>query len=42
MGIDAEYQNTYTSSLSYTNFFGGRYSTVSDRDFMTLTVGVKF
>ncbi len=42
VGVDAEYQNTYTSSLSYTNFFGGRYSTLSDRDFMTLSVGVKF
>ena len=42
LGLDAEYQNTYTSSLSYTNFFGGRYNTLSDRDFMALTVGVKF
>ena len=42
LGLDGEYQNTYTSSLSYTNFFGGRYSTLSDRDFVTLTVGVKF
>ena len=42
LGLDGEYQSTYTSSLSYTNFFGGRYSTLSDRDFVTLTVGVKF
>jgi hypothetical protein len=42
LGLDGEYQNTYTSSLSYTNFFGGRYSTLSDRDFVALTVGVKF
>ena len=42
LGLDGEYQNTYTSSLSYTNFFGGRYNTLSDRDFMALTVGVKF
>ena len=42
VGVDAEYQNTYTSSLSYTNFFGGRYSTLSDRDFMALSVGIKF
>nr|WP_314489804.1 DUF1302 domain-containing protein [uncultured Pseudomonas sp.] len=42
LGVDAEYQNTYTSSLSYTNFFGGRYSTLSDRDFMALSVGIKF
>ena len=42
VGVDADYQNTYTSSLSYTNFFGGRYSTLSDRDFMALSVGIKF
>ena len=42
LGLDGEYQSTYTSSLSYTNFFGGRYNTLSDRDFMALTVGVKF
>jgi len=42
LGIDAEYENTYLSSLSYTNFFGGRYSTLSDRDFVALSVGLKF
>ena len=42
LGVDAEYENTYTSSLSYTNFFGGRYNTLSDRDFVALSVGVKF
>ena len=42
VGLDGEFQNTYTSSLSYTNFFGGRYNTLSDRDFVALTVGVKF
>ncbi|WP_409498357.1 DUF1302 domain-containing protein [Pseudomonas fragi] len=42
LGLDGEYQNTYTASLSYTNFFGGRYNTLSDRDFMALTAGVKF
>ncbi|MFJ2360318.1 DUF1302 domain-containing protein [Pseudomonas fluorescens] len=42
LGLDAEYQNTYTASLNYTNFFGGRYSTVDDRDFVALSVGVNF
>lgn len=42
LGIDAEYENTYLSSLSYTNFFGGRYNTLSDRDFVALSVGLKF
>ncbi|WP_443192167.1 DUF1302 domain-containing protein [Pseudomonas indica] len=42
LGLDAEYQNTYTASLSYTDFFGGKYSTVSDRDFVALSFGVNF
>ncbi len=42
LGLDAEYQNTYTASLAYTNFFGGDYSTVDDRDFLALSVGVNF
>lgn len=42
MGIDAEYLNAYTASLSYTNFFGGDYNTSSDRDFVALSVGVNF
>jgi len=42
LGIDAEYQNTYTASLSYTNFFDGKYTTVNDRDFLALGFGVKF
>ena len=42
LGLDAEYQNTYTVSLNYTNFFGGDFSTVDDRDFITLSAGVNF
>lgn len=42
LGVDAEYQNTYTASLAYTNFFGGDYTTVDDRDFVALSVGVNF
>ena len=42
LGLDAEYQNTYTASLSYTNFFDGKYTTVDDRDFLALSVGVSF
>ncbi|HCT05458.1 MAG TPA: DUF1302 domain-containing protein [Pseudomonas sp.] len=42
LGLDAEYQNTYTASLNYTNFFGGDYSTVNDRDFVALSFGVNF
>lgn len=42
LGLDAEYQNTYTASLSYTNFFDGKYSTVDDRDFIALSFGMSF
>ncbi len=42
LGLDAEYQNTYTANLSYTNFFDGKYTTVDDRDFVALSFGVVF
>ncbi|MEK1942972.1 MAG: DUF1302 domain-containing protein [Pseudomonas sp.] len=42
LGVDADYQNTYTASLSYTNFFGGDYNTLADRDFAALSFGVNF
>lgn len=42
LGVDAEYQNTYTASLSYTDFFGGKYNTLTDRDFLALSFGMNF
>jgi len=42
VGVDAVYQNTYTASLSYTDFFGGDFNTLVDRDFLALSVGVNF
>lgn len=42
IGLDAEYQNMYTASLSYTNFFGGTYNTSVDRDFVALSFGMNF
>ena len=41
-GLDADYQNTYTAGLSYTNFFDGRYNTLTDRDFVSMNFGVNF
>ncbi len=41
-GLDGVYQNTYTAGLSYTNFFDGRYNTMKDRDFVSLTFGMNF
>ena len=42
IGIDADYLNTYTASLSYTDFFGGDYNTLIDRDFLALSFGASF
>lgn len=42
VGLNADYQNTYTASLSYTDFFGGDYNTTTDRDFVALSFGVNF
>ncbi|MDP3977255.1 MAG: DUF1302 domain-containing protein [Pseudomonas sp.] len=42
LGLDAEYQNTYTASLAYTDFFGGDYNTSIDRDFVALSFGMNF
>ncbi|MGO4001653.1 DUF1302 domain-containing protein [Pseudomonas fluorescens] len=42
LGLDAEYQNTYTASMSYTNFFDGKYNTLVDRDFLAFSLGVNF
>ncbi|MEK1904335.1 MAG: DUF1302 domain-containing protein [Pseudomonas sp.] len=42
IGVDADYLNTYTTSLSYTDFFGGDYNTQGDRDFIALSFGLNF
>ena len=42
IGLNADYQNAYTASLSYTDFFGGDYNTTTDRDFVALSFGVNF
>ena len=42
LGLDAEYQNTYTAGIAYTNFFGGDYSVQDDRDFVALSFGMNF
>jgi len=41
-GVDANYRNTYSASLSYTDFFGGDYNVMTDRDFLALSVGMNF
>ena len=42
LGLNAEYLNRYTASVSYTSFSGGDYSTVKDRDFLAIAFSVSF
>ncbi len=42
LGLAGDYMNRYTSSLSVTQFYGGDYSTIDDRDFVSLSFGVSF
>ncbi|MDJ0710968.1 MAG: DUF1302 domain-containing protein [Woeseiaceae bacterium] len=42
LGINAEYLNRYTGSLSYTTFSGGDYNVIEDRDFLSFSVSVSF
>lgn len=42
VGVDARYQDTYTASLAYTDFFGGDFNSQVGRDFLTLSLGVTF
>ena len=42
-GLGANYQNSWTADLSYTDFFGaGRYNLVNDRDFVALNIKYSF
>ncbi|MBM7060671.1 DUF1302 domain-containing protein [Pseudomonas sp. UL073] len=42
LGVDADLRSFYTASLSYTNYFDGKYNTQVDRDFVALSFGVNF
>ncbi len=42
VALDALYLNTYSAGLAYTDFFGGEYSTLVDRDFLLLSLGARF
>lgn len=42
VGLDADYGNRYKASINYTDFFGGKYNTSIDRDFLALSFGVNF
>lgn len=42
VGLDYSYKNKYSASINYTDFFGGRFSTISDRDFLSASFAVSF
>ncbi len=43
LGLGADYQNTWSADLSYTEYFGaGRYNLVNDRDFLALNIKYSF
>lgn len=42
LGVDAEYRNNYSASIQYTNYFGGDYNTIQDRDNITASVSYSF
>ncbi|HHX6252294.1 TPA: DUF1302 domain-containing protein [Pseudomonas aeruginosa] len=42
VGLNAVYLSKYNASISYTDFFGGDYTTNTDRDFLSVSFGVSF
>ncbi len=42
LSIEASYQQMYSANLAYQMFDGGDYSTISDKDFVSLSLGVSY
>ncbi|WP_417225178.1 DUF1302 domain-containing protein [Amphritea sp.] len=42
LSLTADYLNQYRVQMGYTNFFGGDYNAISDRDFLSLSASVSF
>ncbi|UTW03687.1 DUF1302 domain-containing protein [Amphritea atlantica] len=42
LSLTADYLNQYQVQLGYTNFFGGDYNAIDDRDFLSLSASVSF
>jgi hypothetical protein len=42
IGLGAKYLSNYEASISYTDYFGGDYTTNGDRDFISASFGVTF
>ncbi|WP_097460120.1 DUF1302 domain-containing protein [Mangrovitalea sediminis] len=42
LSLKAVYLNKYTADIAYTNYFGGRYTTMNDRDNVMMSVSYSF
>lgn len=42
IGLEGTYQNAYKASISYTNYFGGDYNEINDRDFAAASISYSF
>jgi len=42
IAVTANYLSTYKASISYSQFMGGDYGTLDDRDFASISVGMQF
>ncbi len=42
LSVVASYLHTYSASISYTQYTGGDYSVINDRDFASISVGMQF
>ena len=42
LSLQADYLERYSAQISYTNFFGGDYNELADRDFISLSTSVSF
>ncbi|BBB31086.1 DUF1302 domain-containing protein [Neptunomonas japonica] len=42
LSLQADYLERYRAQISYTNFFGGDYNELADRDFISLSTSVSF
>ena len=42
LSVLASYQETYMAEISFTQYSGGDYSMVKDRDFASISMGMQF
>jgi hypothetical protein len=42
LSVQATYLQTYNASIAYTQYMGGDFSVVSDRDFASMSIGMQF